>query len=61
MKVLLSRCCDDVIVIGHEDDMMNEKAIFFMGFLECLKYDARDLPLVKPERSVVGPTDQVVR
>ena len=40
--------------------MMNEKVIFFMGFLDCLKDDACDLPLVKPERPVVGPADQVI-
>ncbi len=50
-----------MVMVCHEYHVMNEKVIFFMGFLECLKYDARDLPLVKPERSVVGPTDQVVR
>ena len=41
--------------------MMNEKVIFFMGFLDCLKDDAGDLPLVEPEGSIVGSADQVVR
>jgi len=41
--------------------MMNEKVIFFMGFFDCLKDDTGDLPLVEPERPVVGSADQVVR
>ena len=40
--------------------MMDEKAIFFMSFLRCLKDDADDLSLMEPERSIVGPAYQVV-
>ena len=51
---------DDVVVVGHEDDVMDEKSIFFMGFLEGGKDDADDRALMEPERPVVGPADQVV-
>ena len=40
--------------------MVNEKAIFFMGFLQCLEEDSCDLFLVEPEGPVIGSTDQVV-
>ena len=60
MQVLLSGCCNDVIVVGHEDDMMNKNVIFFVGFIECAKDNTSDLPLVEAERSVVGPANQVV-
>ena len=49
-----------MVMVGHEDDVMDEKVIFFMGFLERVKEDTRDLTLVEPEGPVVGPTDQVV-
>ena len=49
-----------MIMVRHEDDVMDKKIIFFMGFLQCLEHDARDMPLVEPECSVVSPTDQVV-
>jgi len=60
VKILLRSGGDDVVVVGHEHDVMDENVIFFMGFLECLEYDARDLPFVESERSIVCPTDQVV-
>ena len=44
-----------MVVIGHEDDVVDEKVIFFMGFLKGFKEDACDVALVEPERSVVGP------
>ena len=40
--------------------MVDEKVIFFMGFLQCLEDDASDLSLVEPERSVVSPAYQMV-
>ncbi len=40
--------------------MVDEKAIFFMGFLQCLKNYSDDLSLIESEGSVVGSTDQVV-
>jgi hypothetical protein len=39
---------------------MNEKVIFFNGFLKGLKHDPGDLSLVESECPVVGPADQVV-
>ena len=39
---------------------MDEKAIFFMGFLQCLKEDSSYLFLVEPEGPVVGPADQMI-
>ena len=40
--------------------MVDEKVIFFMGFLECMEDDTCDLSLVESECSIVGPADQVV-
>ena len=39
---------------------MDEKVIFFMGFLQCLENDSSDLPLIESEGSVVGSAYQVV-
>ncbi len=39
---------------------MDEKVIFFMGFLECLKDDTCDLPLIETESPVVCSADQMV-
>jgi hypothetical protein len=61
VQVLFSCGGNDVVMIGHKDDVMDEKVIFFMGFPECTEEDASDLPLIEPEGSVVGPADQVVR
>jgi len=60
VEILFCGCSDDVIMVGHNYYMMDEKVIFFMGFLQCLKNDADDLSLVEPEGPVVGSTDQVV-
>jgi hypothetical protein len=49
-----------VIVVGHKDDVVDEKVIFFMGFLECTKDNTSELPLIEPEGSVVSPADQMV-
>ena len=40
--------------------MVDEKVIFFMGFLQCLEEDTYDLSLVESEGPVVGSADQVV-
>jgi len=40
--------------------VVDEKVIFFMGFLQCLEENADDLSLVESEGPVVGSTDQVV-
>ena len=40
--------------------MVDEKVIFFMGFLKCLEDDSSDLSLVESEGSVVGPAYQMV-
>ena len=60
MQVFFSCSGNDVIVVGHEHNVMNEKIIFFMSFLECPEENTSDLPLVETEDSVVGPTDQMV-
>jgi len=44
-----------MVVVGHEDNVMDEKSIFFMGFLEGGKDDADDRALMEPSVSVVGP------
>ena len=61
VEILLGCCSNDMIMVGHEDDVVNKKVIFFNGFPQGLEEDPRDLSLVKPERPVVGPADQVVR
>lgn len=61
VEILFRRGGDDVVMVGHEDDVMDEKVIFFMGFPECVKEDAGDLPLVEPEGLVVCTADQMVR
>lgn len=52
---------DDVVMVGHEDDMVEEEVIFRDGFIQCFKHDADDLSLIKAEGSVIGSADQVVR
>ncbi len=49
-----------MVMVCHEYHVMNEKVIFFMGFLECLKENADDLPLIEAERPIVCPANQVV-
>jgi hypothetical protein len=61
VQILFSCGGNDVVMIGHKDDVMDEKVIFFMGFPECTEENARNAPLVKPEGSVVCPAHQVVR
>jgi len=39
---------------------MDKNLIFFGTLRECFKDDARNLPLVELEGSVIGPADQVV-
>ena len=60
MEVLFGSRCDNVVVVGHDHDVVDEKAIFFMGFLQSLENDTDNLPLVEPEGSVIGPAYQVV-
>ena len=60
VQVLLCCCSNDVIMIGHQDDVVDQKVIFFIGFLECTEENAGDAPLVKPEGSVVSPAHQVI-
>jgi len=60
VKIFFGSGCDDMVMVRHEDDVVDEKVIFFMGFLQCLEKDVRYLALVEPERSVVGSADQVV-
>ena len=60
VQVLLRCCGDYVVMVGHQDDVMHEKVIFFMGFPECLEENPGDSPLVEPEGSVVCPAYQVV-
>ena len=60
VEVLFRGGGDNVVVVGHEDKVVDENVIFFMGFLDGLKDDACDLALVEPECPVIGPADQVV-
>ena len=61
VQILLSCRGDNMIMVGHENNVMDKKVIFFMGFLECLEENAGDLSLIESECSVVSPADQVVR
>jgi hypothetical protein len=49
-----------VVVVGHEDDVMDENLIFFSPFGDSFKNDACYLSLVEPEGPVVCPAKQVV-
>lgn len=60
MEVLFGCGGDDVVVVGHEDDVVDEEVVLFHGFLQGFEDDAGDLSLVEPEGSVVGSADQVV-
>jgi hypothetical protein len=60
MEVFLSGGGDDMVMVGHEDEVVDGKAIFFHGFLQGLEDDPDGLSLVEPEGPVVGPADQVV-
>ena len=44
-------------MVGHEDDMVDQKVIFFMGFLEYTEENTDGMPLIEPEGSIVSPTD----
>ena len=61
MDVLLRGCGDDVVMVGHEDDMMDENLIFFSTFRDCQKGYTCDLLLVEPEGPIVGTIDKMVR
>ena len=60
MEVFFSGRCDDVVMVCHEHYVMNEKVIFFMGFLQCLEEYADNLSLIEPEGSVVCSAYQMV-
>jgi hypothetical protein len=61
MDIFLSGGGDDVIVVRHEDDVMDENLIFFNTFRDCLKSDSRGFLLIEPKGLVVGSANQVVR
>lgn len=60
VEVLFGCGGDYVVVVRHQDDMVNKKVIFFNGFLQCLEEDPGDLPLFEPEGPVVGSADQMI-
>ena len=60
MEILFCRGSDYMVMVCHEDDMMDKKVIFFMGFLQCLEEYADDMSLVEPKGSIVCPADQMV-
>jgi len=60
MEIFLRSGADDVVMVRHEHNVVNEKTIFFMSFLQCLEEYAYDLSLIEPERPIVGSTNQVV-
>lgn len=55
VEVLLRSGGDDMVMVGHEDDMVDEKVMFFLGFRKCIKDDACDVALIEPECPFVGP------
>jgi len=60
MEVFFRSGSDDMVVVGHDDEVVDGKGIFFDGFRKCLEHDPGNLSLVEPEGPVVGPTAQVV-
>jgi hypothetical protein len=50
VEVFLSRGGDDVIAVGHEDDVVDENVIFFGRFLQGVKDDADGLSLIESRR-----------
>ena len=60
VEIFFCRGGEDMVVVGHEDDVVDQKLIFFSGFGQGIKNDAGNLPLVKPEGPVIGPADQVI-
>ena len=51
---------DEMIMVGHEDDMVDKKIIPFHSFGQGNEEDPGEPPLMKPEALVVGPADQMV-
>ena len=60
MKVFFGSGSNDMVMIGHENDVMNEKVIFLHGLLKRVKDDACRSSLIEPEGLVVGSADQVI-
>jgi len=60
VEVLFRGGGEDMVMVGHEDDVVDKKLIFFHSFREGLEHDAGGLPLVEPEGLIVGPAYQVV-
>ena len=60
MEVFFGGSGYDRVVVGHEDNMMNEDVIFFTCFREGLKEYPDGLALVEAERPVVDFADQVI-
>ena len=60
VEVFLGGCGKYMVVVGHEDNVMDEKMIFFNGFGQGFENDAGGLSLVEAEGPVVGPADQMI-
>ena len=60
VQILFGSGGNYMVMVCHEDDMMDKKAIFFVGFLQCLEEYADDMSLVEPKGSIVCPADQMV-
>lgn len=60
MKVLFRGSGDDVVMVGHKYDVVDEEVVFFVCLFEGLEDDPRNFSSFEPECSVVGPADQVV-
>jgi hypothetical protein len=60
VKVLFRGSGDDVVMVGHKYDVVDEEVVFFVCLFEGLEDDPRNFSLFEPECSVVGPADQMV-
>ena len=60
MEVLLGGRRNYMIMVRHEDNVMDKNVIFFNAFSEGFEKYPGDLPLVEPERSIIGSADQVI-
>ena len=60
MEVLVRGSCDDVVVVGHENDVVDEKFIFINGFGQDREENLRKFLFHEAEGLVVGAADQVI-
>jgi hypothetical protein len=60
MEVLLCGGGDDVVMVGHQDEVVDFKSIFFSNLRQDFGEDADGFLPVEPEGPIVGSADQMV-